>query len=86
MQMDFEVFIFKKKIHPLPFALRYEFKSVHVKRRYPDLFCKYYHIQCVCNYSAELVVLFHFVTFWHIQNFILNLDNKHLKSQNLGFF
>ena len=33
-------------------------QSTNLKRRWLDLFCNYYHIQCVCNHSTALVVIF----------------------------
>jgi hypothetical protein len=32
-------------------------QSTNLKRRWLDLFCNYYHIQCVCNLSIALVVI-----------------------------
>jgi hypothetical protein len=49
--------------------------------RWADLFYNYYHIQCAHNHdSAEIVVIFlmqsfNLPHFWHIQNFIVNLDS-----------
>jgi hypothetical protein len=55
-------------------------QSTNLKRRWLDLFCNHYHIQCVCNHSTSLVVIFVWLKsfilphFWHIQDFIVNLD------------
>jgi hypothetical protein len=60
--LHLQVFNFVRKLHSLPFILCYELNSVHVKqlikRRWLDLFCNYYHIQCICNHSTALVVIF----------------------------
>jgi hypothetical protein len=53
------------------------------KKYFVDLFYNYHHIQCVCNHSAELVnnflgLSFILPHFWHIQNFIDNLDSMPL--------
>jgi hypothetical protein len=50
-----------RNLHDLPFMLWIEFgtcQSTNLKRRWLDLFCNYYHIQCVCNHSTALVVIF----------------------------
>jgi hypothetical protein len=78
----FKCLISVRKLHALRFILCYEFNSVHVSLLILDLFCNYCHTQCVCNHSAEIVVIslylsfFIFLPFWHIQNFIVNLDTK----------
>jgi hypothetical protein len=93
MYMDLAVFNFSKKITCFAFylVLGTEFSTCHstnLRRRWLDLFCNYYHIQCVCNHSTALVVIFlvvifHFATFWHIQNCIVNLDTMPLKKHFL---
>jgi hypothetical protein len=62
--LDLEVFNFSEKITCFAFYLMLwtEFstcQSTNLKRRWPDFFfCNYYHIQCVCNHSTALVVIF----------------------------
>jgi hypothetical protein len=73
--LDLEVFNFSAKItwFAIYLMLWTEFitcQSTNLKRRWLE-FCNYYPIQCVCNHSTALVVIF---SFWHIQNFIVNLD------------
>jgi hypothetical protein len=60
MYMDLTVFNFSKKITGFAFylVLLTEFSTCHstnLKRRWLDLFCNYYHIQCVCKLSTALV-------------------------------
>jgi hypothetical protein len=66
----FLTFISVRKLHALPFILCYEMNSVRVNLLISkDLFCNYYHIQCVCNHSTELVVIFVVVIF-HFAKFL----------------
>jgi hypothetical protein len=63
MYMDLEVFNFIEKITCFAFYLMLwtecsTCQSPNFKRRWLDLFCNYYHIQCVCNHSTALVVIF----------------------------
>jgi hypothetical protein len=71
--LDLEVFNFSEKITCFAFylVLWTEFstcQSTNLKKKWLDLFCNYYHIQCVSNHSTALVdiffiVIFHFATF-----------------------
>jgi hypothetical protein len=87
--LDLEVFNFSEKM--ALFATYLELwtelstcQFTNLKRRWLYLFCNYYHIQCVCNHSTALVVIFFLLQsfilphFWHIQNFIVNLDTMPL--------
>jgi hypothetical protein len=84
--LSLQVLISVRKWHDLPFILWIEFstcRSTNFKRRWLDLFCNYYHIQCFCIYFAALVVIFccnlsFSLIFWHIRNFIINLDTMPL--------
>jgi hypothetical protein len=40
-------------------------QSANLRRRWLDLFCNYYHTQCVCNHSAAFVMIFN-LAFFHI--------------------
>jgi hypothetical protein len=79
---DLEVFNFSEKIlwFFFYFALSTEFstcQSFNLNRRWLDLFCNYYDIQCVGNHSTAFVVILRCccnLLFWHIQNFVVNLD------------
>jgi hypothetical protein len=56
-------FISVRKLHDLPFTLLLwtEFStclSTNLKRRWLDLFCNYYHIQSICNYSTSFFFFF----------------------------
>jgi hypothetical protein len=58
MYMDLAVFNFNKKI---TFCVMnwIQYMSHHnLNRRWLDLFCYYYHIQCVCYHSTALGVIF----------------------------
>jgi hypothetical protein len=64
--MDVEVFNFSEKITCSAFylVLWTTFSTcpstcTHFKKRWLDLFCNYHHIQCVCNHSTRLVVIFY---------------------------
>jgi hypothetical protein len=52
--MDFE----ERKLYALHFILCCECNFTNFKRRRLDLFCNYCHIQCACNHSTPLVVIF----------------------------
>jgi hypothetical protein len=63
MYIDLSVFNFSEKIACFAFYLVLwtelrTCKSTNLKWRWLDLFWNYYHIQCVCNHSTALVVIF----------------------------
>jgi hypothetical protein len=62
------ILISVRKLHDLPFILCYELniQCTNLKRRWLDLFCNFYYIQCgcisFCSTCDFLVVIFHFGT------------------------
>jgi hypothetical protein len=94
--LDLEVFNFSEKMawFAIYLALWTEFstcQSTNLERRWLDLFCNYYHIQRVCDHFTALVVIFLLYSFilphfWHIQNFIVNLNTMPLRKNKTTEF